>query len=96
MKTTTYIIIKKFLQMPSINLFINTYLYNYMYNTHSLKTNICHFIYYKPSTKTKFASYIIIYVHITIWQSGWKFPDSVSEHRNICPAPLVTKRQAAT
>ena len=83
-KTTTHTIIKKSLQTPSIHIFNATSLHNHAYNTHFLKTDIYHFIHYKPSTKI-IASYIIISAHIAICKGGWKSPASVSEHKDFWP-----------
>ena len=90
MKISAHPIIQKSRQNPSIKLFTNISLYNYMHNTHSLKTNIYHFIHYNPSTKSV-ASSIIMSAHIYIWKDGWHYLYSVSEHRDLWPHITRTK-----
>ena len=75
-KTTTHAIIQKSRKTSIINIFTDTYPYNHTYNTHSLKTQIYHFIHYKPSTKS---SHLILscptYRYLTRWLAiPWRRP----------------------
>ena len=78
-KTNLHTIKKEPAKILSIYLFTNMFLYNHAYNTHSLKTNICHFIHYK-SIKKIITSSIIMSKHIDIWKGGWQSYNGVSEH----------------